>query len=382
MQGIRLGCAALCGALLWGALGGTAARAEDGVTARAIKIGMANALSGPAAGLGRQLRAGANAYLDKVNAAGGVHGRAVTLVSVDDAYDPRLAAQATRALIDADKVFALFGYVGTPTSAAAVPIAAKAGVPYLFPFSGAEFLRNPVLPVVFNLRASYFDETEALVARLTGPLGARKIALFIQDDEFGEAGKAGVARALQTRRLAPTMEARYPRNTIDIDAGLAQIKRHAPEAVIFIGTYRPLAVLVKKARAAGVKTMFLTVSFIGTSEFIKHAGAAGDDVVISQVMPSPDDGTDPLVKQYQADVLPAARNYGSLEGYAGAAVMVEALKRCGGAPSRAALLRTLEQLTMRVGEIPVAFSPQRHQGSDRVYLTRVKDGKAIPIDKL
>lgn len=382
MQAIRRGYALLCGALLCAAPGWTPARAEDGVTARAITIDMANALSGPAAGLGLQLRAGANAYLNKVNAAGGVHGRAITLLSVDDAYDPRQSAQATHTLIEVDKVFALFGYVGTPTSAAAVPIAAKAGVPYLFPFSGAELLRNPVLPVVFNLRASYFDETEALVARLTGPLGVKKIALFIQDDEFGEAGKAGVKRALLARRMAPAMEARYPRNTIDIDAGLAEIKRQAPEAVIFIGTYRPLAILVKKARAAGVKSAFLTVSFIGTSEFIKHAGPAGDDVVISQVMPSPDDGNDVLVKQYQADVPPAARNYGSLEGYAGAVLMVDALKRCGSAPSRSALLRTLEQLKTRVGDIPVAFSPQRHQGSDRVYLTRVKDGKAAPIDKL
>ncbi|HAT30200.1 MAG TPA: leucine-, isoleucine-, valine-, threonine-, and alanine-binding protein [Janthinobacterium sp.] len=357
------------------------ARADVGVTARAIKIGMANATSGPAAGLGLQLRAGANAYLDKVNAAGGVNGRAITLVSVDDAYDPQQSAKATRALIDTDKVFALFGYVGTPTSTAAVPIATKAGVPYLFPFTGAEFLRAPVNPVVFNLRASYFDETEALVAYLNGTLGLKKIALFIQDDEFGEAGKAGVARALQKRHLSATMEVRYPRNTLDVDAGLERIKLLAPEAVIFIGTYRPLAALVKKARAAGVKTRFLTVSFIGTSEFIKHAGAAADDVVISQVMPSPDDVANPLVKQYQADVAPAARNYGSLEGYADALVLVEALKRCGGDPSRAGLLHALERLAMTLGGIPVAFSASDHQGMERVFLTRVKDGKTGPVDK-
>lgn len=355
------------------------ARADDGVSARAIRIGMANALTGPAAGLGLQLRAGANAYLDKVNAAGGVHGRSISLVSVDDAYDPQQSARATRALIESDKVFALFGFVGTPTSTAAVPIALKAGVPYLFPFTGAEFLRNPVNPVVFNLRASYFDETEALVARLAGENALAKLALFIQDDEFGEAGKAGVVRALQKRNAKPTMELRFARNTVDVEAGLLQLKRHPVDAVIFIGTYRPFAALVKKARAAGVTARFLTVSFVGTSEFIKHAGAAGDGVIISQVMPSPDDGSDALVKQYQADVAAPARNYGSLEGYADAVVLVEALKRCGPDPSRALLLQTLEQLKLDLGSLAVQFSHQRHQGSDRVFLTEVKDGHALAL---
>jgi branched-chain amino acid transport system substrate-binding protein len=346
-----------------------------------IKIGMANALSGPAAGLGWQLRAGASAYIDKVNAAGGVHGRRIALISVDDAYDPQRSVKATQALIDTEQVLALFGYVGTPTSAAVVPIAAKAGVPYLFPFTGAEFLRQPVSPVVFNLRASYYDEAEALVARLTGPMGLRKIALFIQDDEFGEAGKAGVKRALAKRELAAVAEARYQRNTVDVEGGLAKIKSAAPDAVVFIGTYRPLAALVKAARTTGITAKFLTVSFVGTSEFIKHAGTAADGVIISQVMPSPDDASDPLVRQYHNDVQPAARNYGSLEGYADAMLLVEALQRCGRDPTRAGLLRTLENLTAEVGGIPVTYSHKDHQGASRVYLTQVRDGRAVALGK-
>jgi branched-chain amino acid transport system substrate-binding protein len=346
-----------------------------------IKIGMANALSGPAAGLGWQLRAGAMAYLDKVNAAGGVHGRRISLISVDDGYDPQRSVQATHTLIETEQVLALFGYVGTPTSAAVVPIAAKANLPYLFPFTGAEFLRQPVNPVVFNLRASYFDEAEALVARLTGPMGMKKIALFIQDDEFGEAGKAGVKKALARRELVPVAEARYQRNTVDVEAGLARIKPAAPEAVIFIGTYRPLAALVKAARTTGISAKFLTVSFVGTSEFIKHAGSAGDGVVISQVMPSPDEASDPLVRQYQADVPVAARNYGSLEGYADAMLLVEALQRTGRDPTRASLLRTLEHLSADVGGMAIAYSAKEHQGTNRVFLTVVKDGKAVPVAK-
>lgn len=346
-----------------------------------IKIGMANALSGPAAGLGWQLRAGASAYIDKVNAAGGVHGRKISLISVDDSYDPQKSIKATQALIDTEQVVALFGYVGTPTSAAVVPIAAKAGVPYLFPFTGAEFLRQPVSHVVFNLRASYYDEAEALVARLTGAMAMRKIALFIQDDEFGEAGKAGVKKALARRDLAPVAEARYQRNTVDVEAGLAKLKAVSPDAVVFIGTYRPLAALVKTARATGMSAKFLTVSFVGTSEFIKHAGPAADGVIISQVMPSPEDASDPLVKLYHHDVAAAARNYGSLEGYADAMLLVEALQKCGRDVTRASLLKTLDGLSADIGGMTVAYSSKEHQGSNRVFLTQVKDGKAMPIGK-
>ena len=360
MRRLKLALAVLCLAL------STLVLAVDGVTPREVRIGMANALSGPAAGLGLQLRAGANACFARVKAAGGVHGRSINLVSVDDGYDPVQAAQATRSLIANDRVFALFGFVGTPTSAAAVPIAVKAGVPYLFPFTGAEFLRTPVQPLVFHLRASYYDEAEALVGHLAGDLGHRKIALFIQDDEFGEAGKAGVARALDRRGLKAVMEARYTRNTIAVDTGLAQLERHKPGAVVFIGTYRPLATLVRRARAGGLTAKFATVSFVGTSELIKHAGAAGEGIVISQVMPSPQDGSDPLVHQYHADVPPEARNYGSLEGYADAVALVDALGRSGKELTREALLRALGQM-------------KAESGQARVYLTRISDGKVVPV---
>lgn len=362
----------LCASLAWPVL---ASHATEPPT---LRIGMASALSGPAAGLGWQLRAGATAYFDKVNAAGGVHGKRLELVSIDDGYDPDRSAAATRELLDKYKVFSLFGYVGTPTSAAVVPIAAKEGVPYLFPFTGAEFLRNPLKPVVYNLRASYFDETEALVARLLRQ-NQRKIAIFIQDDEFGEAGKAGVVRALKKRDMAPVVESRFTRNTIDIEEGFGKLARAKPDAVIFIGTYRPLAALLRKARAAGMPAVFATVSFIGTSELIKHAGAAGEGVLVSQVMPAPDDATEPLVRQYHADVAPAARNYGSLEGYADAIVLVEALKRCGASCTRPGLMATLDQLEMHLGSIPVRFSPRQHQGMDRVYLTEIRSGRAVQL---
>lgn len=356
--------------------------AQEGVSEKEIRIGMANALSGPASGLGTNLKAGADAYFARINAAGGVNGRKIVLVSKDDGYEPEKTAAATRALIEQDKVFALFGYVGTPTSTAAVPLASRAGVPYLFPFTGAEFLRNPVNKWVFNARASYFDETETMVERLIKDAGAKKIALFIQDDAFGEAGKAGINRALHRRNMKVAEEARYKRNTVDVDEGLAKIKAAAPDAVVFVGTYKPFVAIIKKARAAGIKAKFMTVSFIGTADFIKEAGADGEGAYITQVMPSPDNTGVPLVKQFQDDMKGGPVNYSSLEGYANAAVLVEALKKTGTNPTRAALVSALEALNTDLGGLKVAFSAASHQGAKDVFLTVVRAGKAVQVDRL
>ncbi len=356
-----------------------AAQAASGVTDKEIRLGMVNALSGPASGLGTALKDGAQALFDRVNAEGGVNGRKITLVSVDDGYEPAKTVAATKQLLDSGDVLALVGYVGTPTSTAVLPLVDKTGIPYLFPFTGAEFLRDPVNKWVFTLRASYFDETEALVEHFTRKMKLSKIAIFIQDDAFGEAGKAGVTRALAKRALKVTQEARYTRNTVEVDAGIAQLVRAAPEVVIFVGTYKPLAAAVRKAKAAGLHATFATVSFIGTSEFIQEAGADSDGVYISQVVPAPDDMSVPLVKQFNQDLKSGNHGYTALEGYADAAVLVAALRKTGAGLSGDSLVHTLDGLTADLGGFRVSFSPNNHQGSDRVFLTEIAGGKAIAV---
>lgn len=359
--------------------------AEDGVTQNEIVIGMSNALSGPASGLGTQLKAGATAYIDKVNAAGGVHGRKIRLVSYDDGYEPEQAAAMTRKLIEQDKVFALFGYVGTPASAAAVSFANKMGVPYVAPFTGAESLRYPVQKLVFNVRASNFDETEGMVERLTNDLGIKKIGVFIQDDGYGNAGKAGVNRALNKRGLSLAGEGKYTRNTTDVDAGLASLKAANPDAVIMVGAYKACAAFIKKARASGFNPKFLNVSFVGTSNYIKEAGSAGEGVYITQVMPSPFDAASAIVKQYQT-VLKKADNasefdFTSLEGYVDAVVLIEALNKAGRNLTRASFLSAFDGLNIDLGGLKIAYSPTDHQGSKSVFYTVIKDGKAVPITR-
>jgi branched-chain amino acid transport system substrate-binding protein len=359
--------------------------AENGVTQNEIVIGMSNALSGPASGLGKGLKAGAIAYIDKVNAAGGVNGRKIKLISYDDGYEPERTAAMTRRLIDQDKVFALFGFVGTPTSAAAVPFATKMGVPYIAPFTGAEFLRNPVSPIVFNVRASYFDETEGMVQHLTKDLSIKKIGVFIQDDGYGNAGKAGVNRALNKRGMRLAGEGRYTRNTTEVDAGLDALKAANPDAVIMVGAYKACAAFVKKARASGFNPKFLNLSFVGTSNFINEAGNDGEGVYITQVMPSPYDDNTEIVKRYQTDLKKADSHsefdFTSLEGYADAVVLVDALKKAGSNLTRTSLANAFEHLNIDLGGFKVAYSPSDHQGSKSIYFTVIKGGKAVSITK-
>lgn len=356
--------------------------AETGVSTSEILIGTVNAQSGPAAGLGTGINAGIQAYFNRINAAGGVHGRSLRLISKDDSYEPAHSATLTEELIERDKVFALLGFVGTPTSRAAVPVAMRAQVPYLFPFTGADFLRAPVKQWVFNVRASYIDETETLIEHLTMDLGANKIALLMQDDSFGDSVKGGITGALSKRNLHIHAEARIKRNSLAIDGAVAALQQAKPEVIVFVGTYQQLSAAIKMAKTSGLHARFVTVSFIGTEQFIASAGSAGDGVYITQVMPSPHDTTRPIIQQYLADIPASEVGYSSLEGYINASVLGHALKAAGTEPTRAALVNILKNLHTDLGGFVVHFSPIRHQGSSTVYLTRVQAGRAHPVERM
>lgn len=368
--------------LTLGLLPGLAARAEDGVSPGEVLIGMVNAQSGPAAGLGAGMHAGVEAYFARINAEGGVNGRKIRLIVKDDGYEPARSAALTEQLIKDDQVFALLGYVGTPTSRAALPIAAQAEVPYLFPFTGAEFLRTPLKKWAFNLRASYFDETEAIVERISKDLGSQKVALLMQDDSFGEAVKSGLAGALNKRGMSIHAEARIQRNSLDVDRAVAALRLAKPDAIVFVGTYQQLAAAIKQAKASGVTARFFTVSFIGTENFISAAGADGDGVYITQVMPSPHDRSLAVIRDYLADIQPSKVGYASLEGYVAAMVFVKALASTGSRPTRAELADALQYLSTDLGGFKVTFSPNNHQGSTAVFLTRVQAGKALPVARM
>lgn len=356
-----------------------AAIAEPGLSDHEVRIAMVNAQSGPAAALGLGMLSGAQAYFDRINAEGGVHGRRISLLSLDDGYEPSRTAAHTQRLLKTQQVFALLGYVGTPTSRAALPMAMEAQVPYLFPLTGAEFLRTPIKPWVFTIRASHIEETEQLVERVTLDLKLSRIAILMQNDSFGESVKGGLNGALVKRGLKIHAQAHIQRNSLDVAAAIDALQRTQPEAVFFVGTYRQLAVAIKQAKAQGFKTRFMSVSFIGTAGFIREAGSDSDGVYITQVVPSPHDTSRPLVQAYQADMQSGDVDHASLEGYIGAVVFTQALREAGPALTRETFLDALEHLDTDLGGFRVAFSRRRHQGSSAVFLTRIENGQAVPV---
>jgi ABC-type branched-subunit amino acid transport system substrate-binding protein len=355
--------------------------AEQGVTDKEILVGMTNALTGPASALGIGMKTGAQVYFNKVNASGGVHGRKIKLISYDDGYEPKNTVDKTNTLIMTDKVFALFGYVGTPTASAIVPIVNKEKVPFFGPFTGAEFLRNPVNKYMLNVRAGYFDEAEEQVRYLTAK-GIKKIGILFQNDAYGLAVKGGAIKALGKRGMTLSGEGRFERNTVDVDAGLASLKKVNPEAVIMVGTYKAMAAFIKKAKAEGFNPVFLNVSFVGSAALVKELGGAGDGVLITQVMPSPADSSVPLVKQYRADMQKAGHrelDYTDLEGYVDAMVFVELLIKAGANPTRESFLAAAEGLNLNKGGMHFTFTQTNHQALENVYLTKISGSKVVPM---
>jgi ABC-type branched-subunit amino acid transport system substrate-binding protein len=346
---------------------------------RAIVLGQSVPLTGPAAQLGLQMQLGAKACFDLVNAAGGVGGLPVVLKTLDDGYDPARCKANTEKFIQ-DDVFALFGYVGTPTSLAALPLVNAAKMPFIAPFTGAEALRDPFNKLVFHVRASYYDETELIVKQLT-QLDLKKIAVFHQNDAYGQAGLKGVQRALEKRGLQPVAVATVERNSTDVAAALKTLVPAQPEAIVQISAYKSCAAFIREARKAGYFGQFYNVSFVGTQALADELGKDAAGIVVSQVMPSPFGTAVGLVNDYQQALHkldPSAEpNYTSMEGYVAARVIVDGLRRLGGRPSREALIAALETLSGYESRgYRLNFSPTKHAGSTFVELSMLTgDGK-------
>jgi ABC-type branched-subunit amino acid transport system substrate-binding protein len=356
---------------------------SPGVTDTSILIGSCSALDGPAHVLGRQTVMGASAYLHMVNDDGGVFGRKIQLEAFDDGYDPDRAPACFKRMTK-EGVFALGFFVGTPTAKVYVPMAQEEKIPVVGLFTGAQMLYEPLKHEIINVRASYYDETREQVDRLW-ELNIRKIGVIYQDDPFGKAVLEGVKLALQKHSAAPAALGTFVRNTVDIDSGLKEVMAARPQAVIIAGPYAPAAAIVKHAHATGWTPQFLTVSFVGTEEFIKEAGADAEGTIITQVMP-PYDRTDyPTVAQYRkclAKYSPGeAPTFTSLEGFVDAMVVVEGLKRAGKDVTREKFIAGIESIhDMNVGLGPkliLDYSASDHKGFDSVYPTVVKGGQPV-----
>ncbi len=376
-------CAGLFAFALWS--GASAAENSDpGVTPDTIVFGQAAAFTGPAAALGLEIRQGILAAFEEANLQGGVGERQLKLISYDDGYEPEQSVEATRKLIENDKVFALIGAVGTPTSMASEPMAIKAGLPFIGAFTGAEFLREPFNAQVVNIRASYFQETEALVSILAGERGFTRIAVLYQDDAFGHAGLTGVSDALARRGMTIVSQASFERNTTAVKMASLAIRQGNPQAVVMIGPYKPCAEFVRLARRMGMDTQFAAISFLGSDAFANDLGREAAGTIVTQVMPPPADVSLPLVQGYRAALKAldptATPNAVSLEGYVAARLTIAALERIDGEPTRAGFLAAIRGASFDLGGFPLVYGVSDSRGSNRVFPTVIDpDGSSRPI---
>ncbi|MDH0863944.1 ABC transporter substrate-binding protein [Mitsuaria sp. GD03876] len=342
-----------------------------------IMLGQSAPFIGPARELGEQFKAGAMLVFDQVNQRGGVNGRRIELRSLDDGYEPERCAANTRRLIE-DGVHALFGYVGTPTTLAALPLLTAAKVPLVAPFTGAEALRSPFNRQLFHIRASYNDETEEIVKQITS-VGIKKVAVFFQNDSYGQAGLAGVTAALKQRGLAPVSTGTVERNSENVAAALTALMAGQPECIVQIAAYKSCAALIRAARKNGYLGNFYNLSFVGAQALAAELGKDARGVVVSQVVPFPFSGLTPVASEYIQRSKAASRDlsYTAMEGFIAAKTMVEGLRRAGNNPTPDSIINGLEGLNdLNLGGFFINFSGQRHAGSRYVDMTILtEDGK-------
>jgi branched-chain amino acid transport system substrate-binding protein len=359
---------------------------SPGVTAQEVVLGSSLALKGHASFLGTQTFRGAMCYLNHINDQGGVHGRHIKVVAYDDSYDPPMCIANTQKLIIDDQVFALFCYVGTPTTVKVLSLIEEARIPLLGMFTGANALREPFSRYLINVRASYYQETAAAVRHLVNDLGLRKIAVFYQYDAYGFDGLTGTELALKRFNLAPVAGGSYNRGTLDVQDGLNKIMSSGAEAVVMIGTYDPCAKFIRLAHERGFRPAFYLVSFVGADELARRLeNQQGITVIMSQVVPPPDRhdpsplltgevGYVTLLKRYYPDDQP---NFVGFEGFINARVLVEGLQRAGADLTRDGFINAIESIRdLSLGlDINIAFSASDHQGLDRVYFTQLENGQ-------
>jgi len=337
-------------------LGNRNANAIEAASQDDIILGMSTVLTGNAANLGKDMQRGILVGLERTNRSGGVNGRRLRLITLDDGYEPARTAPNIRQLIDKEHVLAVIGNVGTPPAIVAVPLVNEEKTLLFAPFSGGPVLRkNPPDRYVINFRAGYVEETAAMLDALIGIAGLRpeEIAFFTQRDSYGDAGFALSIAALQRhglKDLAKILHVGYERNTLAVESAVAKVvtAEKPPRAILMIGAYAPCAKFIKLCRNADLNPLFLNVSFVGSSSLAESLGRTDAQVIVTQVVPNPADDSVPIVREYQADLKvidpSASAGFGDLEGYIAARILTLALANIQGPPTREAIVDALEGL--------------------------------------
>lgn len=363
-------------------IGVAGAGAETGVTADRIVVGQTGVFTGPVAEPGIQYRAGAQIYFNEINAKGGIAGRKIKLVSYDDKFDPKLATENTKKLLEEDKVFALFGYIGTGATAASIPQIMNHRIPVVGVLSGSDGLRDPKLNLIFHTRASYGAETSKMVEQLT-TTGVKSIAVVYQDDPFGKAGLKSAQGAFSRYNIKPVLEAPLDMGKLDDLASTAeQISKTHPGAIIMVTAGKASTAFIRAYLKTGERPQFFGVSVLSAKALLASVGADAQGVVIAQVVPSPFRSSYPISREFVAAAKKAGSKdvtYNSLEGYISAKVFVEALRRAGKDLTRGKLISSLESMNYYdLGGFVIDYSGGRRIGSTFVDLSIIsKSGEFL-----
>ena len=374
----------------------TAPVLQRGITDREIRFGIAAPFSGAAKELGRQMKLGIDTAFNRINDAGGIEGRMLRLIAADDGYEPTRTTEAMKQLYEKDQVFGIIGNVGTPTAVVAVPYALERRMLFFGAFTGANILRSdPPDRYVFNYRASYAEETDAVVRYLVKmrKLQPRQIAVFAQQDSYGDAGFAGVAKAFRALGAndGAIVRLNYTRNTVDVEDAVNQLKaQKSIRAVVMVSTYRAAARFIEKTRDINPQMIYTNVSFVGSTalaEELKLLGARyATGVIVTQVVPAVS-GYSSIVLEYKnalAKYFPGeAPDYVSLEGFVAANVLIQAIKRAGPQFDTEKLIDVLENtrnLDLGLGT-SLSFGRGEHQASHKIWGTALDEtGKFQPIE--
>ncbi|MEB0141197.1 MULTISPECIES: ABC transporter substrate-binding protein [unclassified Undibacterium] len=366
----------LIGAMLAVLAASALASAEEGISDKLILIGQTVGLTGTVAGPVQEMNAGANAYFNLVNKKGGVFGRKIELLTMDDQFDPALAAANAENLIRKRHVFALFQGRGTPHTLAILPLLATYKVPLIAPSTGALALRQPVNHWVFHIRADYKDEVSKIIEQFT-TIGIKAIGIVHVDDSFGQDGLAGFNQALALHKLTPAVVAQFSRAKPDYAAAVNTIMQANPQGLIIVSSSNQTIELIKALRAAGSRTQIMTLSNNSSESFIRDLGVASKGVIISQVMPSPNLVTTGLGDEFMkvAKASGTTVSYAAMEGYVNAKVLVEGLRRAGPNPTREGLVTALESIKhLDLGGIVITYDEKDHSANKFVELTIIGQG--------
>lgn len=357
-----------------------AVHAEEGVTDTTILIGQTVGITGQVAGSVKELNEGANAYFTQINQRGGVNGRRIELLTLDDRFEPATAAANALMLVKQKHVFSLFLSRGTPHTEAMLPVLAANNVPLVAPSTGAAVFHTPINPLVFPVRAKYQDEVSRTVQHFN-TVGLREIGLIYVDDSFGRDALIGFKQAMSELKLAPAMTISFDRKAPDLQAVLATVKATPAAALIIAGSASTTAELIKAIRQQGGKMTLTTLSNNASTAFITSLGSAASGVIVSQITPAPDLSTTILGQEFKVAAAnsKATVSYTAMEGFLAAKVLVEGIRRAGKNLTREGLIAALESMRkVDFGGVSVNYDREHHSGSEFVELTMVgRDGRFV-----